>query len=213
MKSPKNPTATLSRYTTLPVLLDLLQRQALVLVPPNSWVDRNDREVMAEYKKRKKLSCLLAACFSQGDETIHHWTAFANGPAGCRIDFNPAGLLAAADSTPGCRWGVVQYRKIHSIPAGGVALDRMPFTKRWPYRCEEEFRILFESTTPSDRLLSERQLPIDLDQSIRSITIHQAIPPSVFETIKHLLGSKTAKRISRSTLLENQIWINKFKSL
>ncbi len=67
----------LSRYTTLPVLLDMLERSCLTLLPPDSWDDRNDREVMLEYKRRRNSSCLLAVCFSQGEETIHHWSAFA----------------------------------------------------------------------------------------------------------------------------------------
>jgi hypothetical protein len=54
----------LNRYTTLPVLLDLLKRQRLVLLDPKSWEDRNDAGVMREYKKRKKARRLFALCFS-----------------------------------------------------------------------------------------------------------------------------------------------------
>jgi hypothetical protein len=78
----------ISRYTSLPVLLDLIERRSLVLLKPDSWADRNDSDVMMEYRRRRNLACLLAACFSHGDETIHHWNAFAAGPAGCRIEFD-----------------------------------------------------------------------------------------------------------------------------
>jgi hypothetical protein len=37
------------------------------------------------------------------------------------------------------------------------------------------------------------------------------MPESVFKSIKAQLGKKLGKRISRSTLFENKVWINKFR--
>ncbi len=48
--------------------------------------------------------------------------------------------------------------------------------------------------------------------SIRSITLSQSMPESVFKSINTQLGPKLGKRISRSTLFENKVWINKFKT-
>ena len=38
------------------VLLDLLRRKKLVLLSPDKWEDRNDGEIISEYKKGKKLA-------------------------------------------------------------------------------------------------------------------------------------------------------------
>ncbi len=45
----------LNRYTTLPVLLDLLQRKKLTLLNPEFWEEKNDSEIILEYKRRKYL--------------------------------------------------------------------------------------------------------------------------------------------------------------
>lgn len=78
----------LKRFTTLPVLLDFLQRKKLVLLDPKLWDDRNDSEIILEYKKRKELKNLFAVCFTHGDETVHHWKTFSDGPSGCVIEFD-----------------------------------------------------------------------------------------------------------------------------
>ncbi len=53
----------LNRFTTLPVLLDLLERKKLVLLDPKSWDDKNDTEVILAYKKKAKIENLFALCF------------------------------------------------------------------------------------------------------------------------------------------------------
>ncbi len=201
----------LSRYTTLPVLLDMLERRSITLLSPESWADRNDREVMLDYKERRNLTCLLAACFSKGDETIHHWSAFAPGSSGCRIDFHQPALVSSIPNQAGFRHGEVVYRKINMLRKGDLSNKQRPFIKRWPYRIEEEYRIIFESSDPAMTGQRELNVPISMD-GIRSITLSQDIPETVFKSIKTQLGASLGKRISRSTLFENPIWIKKFKS-
>jgi hypothetical protein len=75
-------------------------------------LDRNDREVMLDYKQRSNLSCLLAICFSTGDETVHHWSAFAPGSSGCRIDFHMTKLLTSIANRSGLRHGNIIYKKM-----------------------------------------------------------------------------------------------------
>jgi hypothetical protein len=204
----KKPTIV-KRYTTLPILLDIIQRKAVALLLTDKWTDLNDREVMLEYKRRRKLSCLLAICFSEGEETVHHWTAFANGPSGCRIEFHLPSLLEGIYGYSGYSHGKVVYRKIHQVRDCDLDEIQMPFIKRWPYRIEDEYRIIYESTDPSEANRSELNIPISLE-CIRSITVSQSMPKSVFESIKQQLGQKLSNRVSRSTLFENKVWINKF---
>jgi hypothetical protein len=78
---PKNN--KLNRFTTLPVLLDMLRRKRLVFSDPKYWEDKNDLELLAIYKKAKGKKSLFALCFLMEDETIHHWKAFAAGSSGC----------------------------------------------------------------------------------------------------------------------------------
>ncbi len=208
----KNKINKLNRFTTLPVLLDLLQRQKITLLDPKSWEDKNDSEIILEYKRQKKIKNLFAICFSHGDETIHHWKTFSNGPSGCLIEFNAHKLFEIIDAIPNLKHKAVTYRKLMDIEKKDTVLDvnEIPFTKRWPYRCEEEYRIIVENNSDSD-FYFDIDIPLDI---INRITISQQMPEKVYETIKgYLKGLKgdQKSRINRSTLFENKRWINRFK--
>jgi hypothetical protein len=209
MKSP--PIKFLNRFTTLPVLLDLLQRKKLTLLDPKLWDDKNDSEVILEYKKRKGIKNLFALCLSYGDETVHHWKSFSNGPSGCVIEFDAKKLFFILSQIPNLRHGKVEYKKIADIEDRNIELDinQMPFIKRWPYRCEEEYRIIAEKN--SKDTFFEIDIPLDI---ITKITISQLMQEPIYNTIKSYLKDLRGNpdsRISRSTLYENKRWINRFK--
>ena len=201
----------LNRFTTLPVLLDLLQRKKLTLLDPKLWDDRNDSEVILEYKKRKKLKNLFAVCLSCGDETVHHWKTFSNGTSGCLIEFDAPKLFSIINKIPNLKHKKVVYKKLSEIEdkKTTIDIDQIPFTKRWPYRCEEEYRIIVESNTKET--FFEIDIPLEI---IKRITISQQMPEPIYATIKSYLkdlkGSPDS-RINRSTLYENKRWINRFK--
>lgn len=202
----------LNRFTTLPVLLDLLQRQKLTLLDPKSWEDKNDSEIILEYKKRNKIKNLFAICLSCGDETIHHWKTFSNGSSGCLIEFDAQKLFNIIDKIPNLKHKEVTYRKLSDIESKSAVLnvDDIPFTKRWPYRCEEEYRIIVESNNDTDKHY-DIDIPLDI---IKRITINQQMPDKIYETIKDYLKNLKGNpdsRINRSTLFENKRWINRFK--
>lgn len=202
----------LNRFTTLPVLLDLLQRQKLTLLDPKSWEDKNDSEIILEYKNKKKIKNLFAICLSHGDETIHHWKTFSNGSSGCLIEFDAQKLFAIIDKIPNLKHKEVTYRKLSDIESKTTTLkvDDIPFTKRWPYRCEEEYRIIVESDNETDKVF-DIEITLDI---IKRITINQQMPDTIYKTIKeYLKGLKgnPESRINRSTLFENKRWINRFK--
>jgi hypothetical protein len=199
----------LNRYTTLPVLLDLLKRKRLVLLDPESWEDRNDSGVLREYKRRKKLLRLFAICFSYGDETIHQWKAFADGISGCCIEFDAQKLITQLKEIDGVRYRCVRYRKIGELDDGAITVNDMPFYKRWPYRCEDEFRVIWEGES------KETFFEIEIDLStINRITINQKMPQQVYTTIRDSLRGAFAnpdQRIIRSTLYESKQWLQKFR--
>jgi hypothetical protein len=198
----------LNRFTTLPVLLDFLERKKLVLLDPKSWDDKNDTEVILAYKEKKGIEKLFALCFTHDYETIHHWKTFANGSSGCCIEFDADKLIQIFKKAK-LRHGIVEYKKIKEATPNSFKLNQMPFIKRKPYECEQEYRIIWEGTT--DENVFELDVPLD---TINKITISQQMPEQVFITIKNLL-KKTfddpEKRISRSTIYENKRWINSFK--
>ena len=199
----------LNRYTTLPVLLDMLKRKRLVLLDPNSWEDRNDAETLLEYKRRKKARKLFALCFSYDDETIHHWKTFSDGVSGCCIEFDSQKLIDLLDTVK-VRYGVVKYKKLKEVSDATINIDDIPFTKRWPYRCEKEFRVIWTGNTSKETF----EIPFDLHM-ITKVTISQRMPQQVYDTIREYLReafSKPDQRINRSTLYENRVWINKFKN-
>jgi len=203
-----NKVTRLNRFTTLPVLLDLLQRKKLTLLNPETWEDKNDSEIILEYKKRKNIPNLFAICFSHGDETIHHWKTFSNGSSGCCIEFDANGLFKTIDTIPNLIHGKIAYKRLSEVESTGVTTDRIPFTKRWPYRCEEEYRIIVASETKSDFF----DIDISLDV-INKITISQQMPDQIYKTLKRQLRSLNGdpeSRINRSTLYSNKRWINSF---
>lgn len=199
----------LNRYTTLPVLLDMLKRKKLVLLDPESWEDKNDSATILAYKRKRKLHSLFALCCSEGDETIHHWKTFADGISGCCIEFDRRKLVALLRTVDGVRFGPVVYRKIKDLEDGAIDVKKLPFTKRWPYRCEEEFRIIWEGRSKA------QCYEIDFDlHMINKITVSQRMPDQVYSTIREYLRTafkNPDQKINRSTIYENKIWIGKFR--
>lgn len=200
----------INRFTTLPILLDYLQRQKLTLLDPKLWEDKNDSEIIFEYKRRKSIKNLFALCFSCNDETVHHWKTFSNGPSGCVIEFNPKKLIPIFDSLS-LKHGLIEYKKLNEIEKKGtiIEVNKMPFTKRWPYRCEEEYRIIYETNDTMD--FYEIDVPLS---AIQKITISQQMPKPIYQTIKEYLKQVTKNpdsKINRSTLYENPRWIKRFQ--
>lgn len=199
----------LNRYTTLPVLLDLLKRRRLVLLDPKSWEDKNDSGVMLEYQHRRKAPRLFALCFSWGDETIHQWKAFAEGISGCCIEFDAQRLIASVKKVHGVRCRSVRYRRLPDLKDGTITVGDMPFTKRWPYRCEDEFRVIWEGE--SEEAFFEIEIELNM---INKVTLNQRMPKQVYATIREYLHEAFAdadQRISHSTLYENARWLKKFR--
>jgi hypothetical protein len=199
----------LNRYTTLPILLDYLERKKLVLLDPSlTWDDKNDTLIIEEYKKAAKIEKLFALCFSHKSETIHHWKTFANGSSGCCIEFDGKKLIEIFDVTKNLKHGIVNYKKINDTRPSTFALKDIPFIKRVPYTTENEYRVIWEGTTGNT---FEIDVPLE---NVRRITFSQQMPESVFETLKAMMVRNypiLSKKIFRSTVYENKTWIKNFK--
>src|SRR6187455_3028495 len=93
-RSKKAAKERLNRYTSLPVLLDLLSERRITLLSPESWEDRNDAYYLERYKDVRARKSVLAVCFSMRQETFHHWRIFSSGSAGVCIEFDRERLLS-----------------------------------------------------------------------------------------------------------------------
>ena len=192
----------LRRYTNLASTLHILRTRTLALLDPGNWDDRNDRHFMDVYRREKRVNIVRALCFTQVDETYHHWRVFSHGADGVRIEFRKEALLAHFKDDPRVRAAEVRYLRIEDVARETPALDDLPFLKRVPYKDEQEFRILYcgdEEPAP---------YPIALD-SIRRIHLSPWLPEplqrSVKDTLRDLAG-KDAPEINNSTLIDNRRW-------
>ena len=208
--SPKltpRPSAThgiLNRYTTLPILLDILHKRHITLLSPETWEDRNDAYYLERYQKESKLRSVLAICFSLHRETFHHWRVFSSGSSGVCIEFDKGGLLQRVVGK-GFRHQAVDYRWISDLKKQRPQLRSWPFLKRKPFEDEREYRIVFETSTDNVR---SKSIPIDFSL-IRRITLSPWLPsslaPAVITVVKRIDGCSSIS-VGPSSLIDNAEW-------
>ncbi len=195
----------LRRYTSLPVLLDMLQRKKLTLLDFQKWDDKNDSYFMAMYKAKKNLKSVLAVCFSQSaTEAYHHWRVFAGNSAGVCIKFDKRELVDSLHGK-GLRHDSVDYCEIRKLEETEPQLDRLPFLKRIPYQDEVEFRIIYESKTES---LEFRDLTMPV-AAVKGVVFNPWIPRSVFRSAKAIIRTIDECKnlqVTKTTVLENERW-------
>jgi hypothetical protein len=198
----------LRRYTNLPSLLHILHKRKITLLNPRKWDDTNDSEGMELYRKQKNLKSVVALCFAWGDETYHHWHVFAGGAGGACIVFHKDKLLEVFNKQ-NVAYRKVDYKKLTELDEKKLRLDDLPFTKRWGYRHEQEYRAIHESTS---RKLETFDVDISVDLILR-VELSPWLPESVVSTTKEILqridGCKDLKVI-RSTLRASKTWKDAF---
>jgi len=196
------PAAILRRYTSLASLLALLQDRKLTLLSPAFWEDRNDAFYMSQYKTRKNLKTLLALCFSESDETYHHWRVFTHGADGVCIHFKREDLLKLL---PGLGAGKITYRKITDLPRFKPRLEQLPFLKRQPFGDECEFRLIYEDPVQE---METKAFSIPL-RVIARVTLNPWLPHPLSSAVKSAIKSTpgcSALKVYQTTLLENETW-------
>jgi hypothetical protein len=103
----------------------------------------------------------------------------------CLVDYsNPGETL---------RFGSVIYKRLMEIDDGAIddCIETLPFLKRWPYRFEKEFRVIWEGDTDGPKI------GIDL-KMIKRITISQLMPKPFFKRSKNIWKRSFQKQ--KSTL-------------
>ncbi|MEL7462533.1 MAG: DUF2971 domain-containing protein [Pseudomonadota bacterium] len=191
----------LMKYTSLSSAIHILRSRALPLLDPSRWDDKNDGHVMRRYEEAMGRGPVRATCFTQSADTYHHWSVFAAGPDGVRLEIDKAKLLASLEGADAI-CGEMRYLTINELrePAA-IAADQLAFVKRQPYADEREFRILrFAEGTP--------ECPLALSW-IRRVTLSPWMPPPVATSVKAALKAQPGcgrLRVYQSTLVGNADW-------
>ncbi|MCO5054569.1 hypothetical protein [Thermomonas sp.] len=196
----------LLRYTELPSLIHMLTNRELTLLDPLSWDDKNDSSYITLYREKCKLKSVLALCFARAEETYHHWRVFAPGASGVRVQFDENRLEGSFANVQGLKFQNVEYLTIKELKDQAVAKERLPFLKRYPFRPEQESRLLWESKTEERASLA---VAIDL-AAISRVTLSPWLHPSLVKDVKSLIKSiKGCSNINiyQSTLISNADWL------
>lgn len=195
----------LRRYTDLPALIYQLTERKLTLIDPRSWDDSNDSHYLALYREKKKLKSVLALCFTQADETYHHWRVFAPGSGGVCVRFIRADVLKALKKRSDLRTGSVRYLTLAAIRNETLKIQDLPFLKRYAFEHDEEFRVIYESNTARVSTL-DIDIPLSsIDRITLSPWIHSALSPHVKQMLRSIKGC-SGLDIVRSTLIGNEEW-------
>ena len=191
------------RYTTLPILLDVLSNKRLTLLDPKNWDDKNDSYFIELYKNRKNLKSVLALCFAEVPDTYHHWKVFAGNDSGVCIVFYKDILLNYFGE--GFRKQKVDYPFRDNMEFEIDDFENLPFVKRYAFRDEREFRIIYEDKR---REIATKDVDIPL-KSIEHILINPWMPKSVYSSVKKVIrnieGCRNIK-ILRTTMVEDERW-------
>lgn len=202
------PEGYIKRYTSISAAIDMLTRSELALLDPQTWDDRNDRYFMGLFKEHAKANSLYAACFTQDQETYHHWRVFTGTSDGACIEMDQRKLEKHVAGNSDIRSGAVQYKTLKQIDRATAAdRDNLPFLKRAGFGPELEYRIVAVSNELQGTVLG---LPIERD-FIRRIYFNPWIPDAVFKSVKPLLESIAGCshiRITRSQLIDSVHWKN-----
>ena len=195
---------SLRRYTTLSSVLHILQNRCLTLLSPDRWDDRNDAYFLSQYRRRSGVGSVLALCFAEAPETYHHWRVFAHGPEGVCIQFKKESLEEYLADCEGLIYKKVQYKKLNTPKRNPFAVPELPFVKRWPYRDEKEYRIVYSCKDEVE------YYPVEIGlETIERITLSPWIPKPLGETIKSSMKDVrgcSRLKVYRSTLIDTESW-------
>lgn len=199
-------TDVIRRYTSIAAVIDILKRQQLPLLNPESWDDRNDCYFMQLYKETNSLGGLYGLCAAQCTETYHHWKVFTGAADGACIEIWREPLEAMLDGLEGVRYGTVDYLPLSRVDRLTRAdAASLPFCKRAGFTDENEFRIIAETTEPQAQVL-RIDFPLAL---IGRIELNPWLPDSVAASVMTVLTSINPDleiNIRRSYLIDSGRW-------
>ena len=194
----------LRRYTDLSATMHILSEKLITLLPPKTWDDKNDKNLMLAYQRHKNYKSVLALCFAQAAETYHHWKVFAPGKDGICIVFEKRRLLAELHDT-GVHHDSVEYYTLRKLREQEPPIERVPFSRRAAYQDEKEFRLLYCS---ADEELQSRDFPmpvVAIDRILINPWLAQPLVDTVKQMIKSIPGCSELE-VLQSTVIDGPAW-------
>ena len=194
----------LRRYTDLAAVLRTLKTCSITLLPPKTWDDRNDRNLMLAYQRRKKYKTALAICFAEAAETYHHWKVFSPGKDGMCVVFDKRRLTEHLTKLK-IRHGLVEYYTLRRLREHEPKIDDVPFSKRAAYRDEQEYRALFCSDKEE---LTSKDLEIPVT-AIERIVVNPWLPEVLVGTVREVINSISGYdtlEVLQSKVIDGPAW-------
>jgi len=142
----------LNRYTHFSYLCKMLEKRELVIPSWKKWRDRNDSHSIKEYQRLERDRNIFALCMTNADETYHHWRVFTRQTFGVCLRFDKTRMIEWVKSqrespTMGrVEMKRVVYFELESFDTDVVKVQHLPFLKRWGYRDEREWRLMYTTT-------------------------------------------------------------------
>lgn len=206
------------RYTSLPVLIDMLVNKRMTIVGYDTWVDANDRYSMDLYKAGDETIGFLGAyCVAKSTgQTFHQWKVFADGQSGVCITFDGAKFEKFCQSLDANKYmcGDVKYvryklsalaqEKEFSRVFSSDDRGNLPFVKRTGFMAEDEFRIVYSS---NDRDEKVHHIAIDagmIEEIVLSPFLSDGLLDSLKSTLKSIEGCP--KRVTKARLIDSKAW-------
>lgn len=196
----------LRRYTDVPALIYLLRQRKITLLDPRTWDDKNDTHYLSIYKRKKSLKSVLCLCLTGASETFHHWRVYANGSSGVCIRFDRVKLVKAL-AKHGLTVKAVRYLTLVDNRKNSLRLEDLPFSKRVGYIHENEFRVIYESTSIKKKTF-DVAIPLSC---INRITLSPWIHPTLKNELRKVIAEivrPESLEVVRSTLISNKEWKN-----
>jgi hypothetical protein len=189
-------------------MFDIVSKQEIEMSNPKRWEDINDVCILDAYKEKRGFKTLYAVCFLGEGETIYHWSAFSERTNVCCIEFDKNELINSIPEDVCFRHDSVKYIQIEDLERELKNVDDLPFSKRYPYRNESEYRIIFQDRSKIDKKI------IKIERSmINKITINGQLSSEVFRLIKSEIEDKYKIEVNHSTIIKNQKWIDYIESM
>lgn len=195
------------------MLLDICERKKISLISPENWEDKNDVNAISYYKQLIGKESLLASCFTYGKESIHEWSYFSKGIAGCMIEIYAEDLIKQFENENDLLLGVVDYLEAIEIEESieNLKIEDIPFLKRAMYKCENEFRFVKVSNKKIKKY--DVDFPLSL---IKRIRFSQYLPEEISKSVKNLINRNYGleiKNMKRSLIYDSDNWLDAAKKI
>ncbi|WP_127704977.1 DUF2971 domain-containing protein [Novosphingobium umbonatum] len=132
----------------LAAAIDMIINNRICLLNPDGWPDKNDIGFISKFISLRNVEAVRAICFTYAAETYHHWSVYGQSDGVC-VTFDFEKMIEFFQDEE-FFWGFVEYYPNSKIRPEKLGPRDLCFTKRWAYKDEKEFRIMWSSSRPFD---------------------------------------------------------------